>query len=334
MMNVSLLDIQKAQKRIQPFVKKTSLKKSEFFSKKIGRDIFLKWEIEQEIKSFKIRGALNKVFSLTDEEKQKGLIAASAGNHAQGVSLAARYSKVKARVVMMETASKVKVESTRKFGAEVILKGKTYDDSYTHARFIQGDSIFIHPFDDPLIIAGQGTLALEILQEEPDITSFVFAIGGGGLISGNSFAIKHLKPECKVYGAVWEGTPSFCKNYHKNQKPCTYRVLKGIDALSKSGLTDGLAVKKSNPKILEFCAPYIDDIVCVTEDEISKTIVDTLEYEKQVVEGSGVAALAAAIKNKDKWDLGKKPCVIISGGNIDPSILADLVKKYSGDSKK
>ncbi len=333
MISVSLLDIQKAQKRIQPFVKKTSLKKSDFFSEKMGKNVFLKWETEQEIKSFKIRGALNKVFSLEEEEKKRGLIAASAGNHAQGVSLAAHYSKVKACVVMMETASKVKIEAARHFGAKVILKGKTYDESYDYARSIQGDSIFIHPFADPLIIAGQGTLALEILEQEPDITSCVFAIGGGGLISGNSFVIKHLKPECKVYGVVWEGTPSFCKKYHES-KSCVCGISEVINKPSRSGLTDGIAVKQLNLEMLNFCRPYIDDIVCVTEEEISKSIVDTLDYEKKVVEGSGAASLAATLKNKDKWDLGEKPCVIISGGNIDSSILVDIVKAYSGDSEK
>ncbi len=334
MINISLSDIQTARKRIQPFIKKTSLRKSDFFSKKIGKDVFLKWETEQEIKSFKMRGALNKVFSLKAEEKQRGLIAASAGNHAQGVSLAAHYSKVNARVVMMETASKVKIEAAKHYGAEITLKGKTFDDSYAYARSIQKDSIFIHPFADSLIVAGQGTLALEILEEEPDITSCVFAIGGGGLISGNSFVIKHFKPECKVYGVVWEGTPGFCKSYHDVHKSCVCGNVGSVNKPFKSGLTDGIAVKQLKLEMLDFCKPYVDDIVCVTEEEISKTIFDTLEHEKQVVEGSGVASLAAILKNKDKWDLGKKPCAIISGGNIDKSVLVDTLKKYSGELRK
>jgi len=330
MISISLPDVQRAQKRIQNFIQRTSLKKSDFFSQHIGADVFLKWETEHKIKSFKIRGALNKVFALGAEERSKGIIAASAGNHAQGVALAAHYSKMQARVVMMNTASKVKIQAAKHFGAEVILKGETYEESYKYARSIQGDSIFVHPFADPLIIAGQGTVALEVLEQEPDITSIVCAIGGGGLISGNSFTIKKLKPMCKVYGVVWDGTPSFCTHYHQKTSEC--HCYEGPSRpISKSGLTDGIAVKQLDFDILKFCKPYVDDVVCVTEEEISKTMIDILEHEKQVVEGSGAASLAAVLKYKNHWDLGSKPCVIISGGNVDAVVLDDLIKRYSRD---
>lgn len=333
MINISFLDVQQAQQRVAAYVKKTSLTKSDFFSKKIGQEIFLKWETEQEIKSFKLRGALNKVFSLTDEQRKKGLIAASAGNHAQGVSLAAHYAKAHARVVMMKTASKIKIEGTKKFGAEVILKGSTYDECYAYAKSIQGDSIFIHPYADSFIIAGQATIALEILEQQKDIDSIVVPIGGGGLISGIAYTIKHLKPSCKVYGVVWQGTPDFCKQYHKNSQACVCEDVDNVQNVqSKSGLTDGIAVKHLQQEMLDFCKNNIDDIACITQQEISKTIVDVALQEGKVAEGSGVAALTAVIKKKQDWDLGKKCCVVVSGGNIDPSTLSQLIQQRREDS--
>ena len=329
MIKISFPDVQQAQKRIQPYIKKTSLRKSDFFSKKIGTDMFLKWETEQEIKSFKLRGALNKVFSLTEEERSKGLIAASAGNHGQGVSLAAKHSKTNVRVVMMETASQTKVQATKKLGAEVILKGKTYDESYAYAKSIQGDATFIHPYADSFVIAGQATVALEVLEEQKDMDAIIIPIGGGGLVAGMSFTIKHLNPKCKVYGAVWSGTPDFCKKYHNRSGACVCESADSEnDSYSKSGLTDGIAVKNMHQDMLDFCKTYIDDIVCVTQDEISKTIVDVVANEAQVAEGSGLAALTAAIKNKDKWDFGKKCCAIVSGGNIDSKALSGIIQSY------
>ena len=181
MFKVDFSDIQRAGETLTPHIIKTSLSRSESLSKEAGTDIFFKWENEQSIRSFKIRGALNKILSLSESDKKKGLITASAGNHAQGVALASQIAGVKARVVMMETASRVKVEAARSFGAEVILRGKTYDETYTLTEALKGDSLFIHPFADPLIIAGQGTVGLEILKALPEVTSIVTAVGGGGL---------------------------------------------------------------------------------------------------------------------------------------------------------
>lgn len=334
MINVTFSEIQQAQKRIRSYIEKTSFKKSDFFSEKVGRDVLLKWETEQKIKSFKIRGALNKVFTLFEKNKKQNLIAASAGNHAQGVALAAHYSQVKAKIVMMEQASQVKVDATRRWGADVILKGKTYDESYAYARSIEGDALFIHPYADSLIIAGQGTVALELLEKEPKLDSLVIGIGGGGLIAGASLAIKTLKPHCKVYGVVWDGTPNFCRSYHSIQDsaPCVCKKKSVSELKLQPGITDGIAVKRLTPEMLQFCKPFIDDICCVTEKEISQTVADVFFHEKQVVEGSGAAALAAVIKNKDKWNLGQKCGVIISGGNIDSVTLDKILKKYKGKS--
>ena len=188
MLKVSFSDIQRAREVLAPHITPSSLCRSSSLGEETGTEVFLKWESEHRIKSFKIRGALNKILSLNKTDREKGLITASAGNHAQGVALASQMAGVKARVVMMETASQVKIKATESFGAQVILKGKTYDESYALAESLQGDSLFIHPFADPLIIAGQGTMALEIFQSLPKITSLVAAIGGGGLISGVALA--------------------------------------------------------------------------------------------------------------------------------------------------
>lgn len=326
-MQLSFSDVQKARERIAPLVKKTNITKSVYFSRQLGLNLFFKWENEQNIKSFKIRGALNKILSLTEKEQAKGLIAASAGNHAQGVALAARHLNIKARVVMMETASKVKIKATKKLGAEVILKGKNYDESYKYAQSIQGDSIFIHPFADPQIIAGQGTIGMEILEALPQIQSVVVSVGGGGLLSGISLVLKKLKPSIKVYGVVWEGTPDFCKVFNKMKKTgclCQKDILPVKP--SKSGLTDGLAVKKSSPKMVALCLKTVDGIGCVSEKEISKYIVNMNKLEKKSLEGSGVAALAGLLKYSKTWKLGQNTCVVISGSNIDPLVLSQTLK--------
>ena len=332
-MQVSFSDIQQAESHLAALIKITGMTKSVYFSQKLGINLFFKWENEQEIKSFKIRGALNKILSLTDQEKAKGLIAASAGNHAQGVALAANYLQIKARVVMMENASKVKVKAAKKLGAEVILKGKNYDESYRYAQSIKGNSIFIHPFADSQIIAGQGTVGLEIFRELPDIHSVVVSVGGGGLLSGISLALKHLKPSVKVYGVVWEGTPDFCRKFNQIQEKELCLCKKNVFPMAgKSGLTDGIAVKQSIPQVVEMCSQFVDGTACVSEEEISKCIVDMKIREETLVEGSGVAALAGVLKYHKTWDLGKNCCVVVSGANIDESVLSQVIKIYGHES--
>ena len=331
-MKLSFSDIQQAENRIASLVKKTKVTHSAYFSQKLGIHLFFKWENEQTIKSFKIRGALNKILSLTNKEKAQGLIAASAGNHAQGVALAANYLKIKARVVMMETASKVKVEAAKRLGAEVILKGKNYDESYIYAQSIKRNSIFIHPFADSQIIAGQGTVGLEILKDLPEIHSVVIPVGGGGLLSGVSLALKTLKPSIKVYGAVWEGTPDFCRNFNKIKKDQLCLCEKNIILKAgKSGLTDGIAVKKSLPQMVDLCSQNVEGIACVSEEDISKCIGDIKTKEHTSVEGSGVAGLAAVLKHHKIWDLGQNCCVVISGANIDGAVLSQIIKSYGGN---
>ena len=331
-MKLSFSDIQQAESRIAPLVKKTKVTRSAYFSQKLGIHLFFKWENEQTIKSFKIRGALNKILSLTNKEKTQGLIAASAGNHAQGVALAANHLNIKARVVMMETASKVKVEAAKRFGAEVILKGKNYDESYSYAQSIKGNSIFIHPFADSQIIAGQGTVGVEILKDLPDIQSVVLPLGGGGLLAGVSLALKTLKPSVKIYGAAWEGTPDFCRNFNKIEKEKLCLCEKNIPLKAgKSGLTDGISVKKSLPQMVDLCSQNVEGIACVSEEDISKCIGDIKTKEHTSVEGSGAAGLAAVLKHHKIWDLGQNCCVVISGANIDEVVLSQIIKSYGGN---
>ena len=323
-LEVHFKDIELARERLKPYIKKTSLSQSQYFSDQLGLSVFLKWETEQKIKSFKIRGALNKILSLSKEEQARGLIAASAGNHAQGVALASKLLGIKARVVMMKKASKVKVQATRELGAEVILEGYNYDESYDHAQSIKGDSLFIHPFADPYTIAGQGTIGFEIFEELNQIDSLIIPIGGGGLLAGLSLCIKTLKPSVKVYGVVWEGTPDFCRKFNQAKEHCLCNKPAQLLA-SKSGLTDGVAVKKSYPEMLKLCSKYVDAVFCVSEKEISNAIVKMKKVKGQVVEGSGVVTLAGLLKYHKVWDLGKNCCAVVSGGNIDQDTLLGLL---------
>lgn len=329
-MNLELCfkDIQSAQKRLRPYIKKTALSKSDDFSRLLGLSVFFKWETEQEIKSFKIRGALNKVLSLSQEEQSRGLVAASAGNHAQGVALASKILGIKARVVMMKKASKVKSEATKNLGADVILEGKNYDESYEHAKSIKGDSVFIHPFADTYTMAGQGTIGLEVFKDLPQIDSLIVPVGGGGLLAGLSLCVKQLKPSVKVYGVVWEGAPDFCRNFNGVKKEAYCLCQKPTPFLpSKSGLTDGIAVKKSRPEMTALCSQYVDGVFCVSEKEISNAIIKISEKEGKRVEGSGAVALAGLLKYHKKLQLGQNCCIIVSGANIDQETFEKLSKQ-------
>lgn len=329
MLKVSFSDIKESEKRISPLIRQTSLTYSPHFSKLFKTNLFFKWENEQEIKSFKIRGALNKILSLSKEEKKRGLIAVSAGNHAQGVAWAARYAGIKARVVMMKRASKVKVEAAKKYGAEVILKGETYEESYSYAQAIKGASLFIHPFADPLIIAGQGTIGLEIAKALPEVSSVLVSIGGGGMISGLSIGLKHLKPKCRIYGVVWDGTPYHCHRFHNANESCLCGKSFKQDSISEAGLNDGIAVKKPHQGMFEMLSPLLEDIVCVSREEIGQSLTQLFHFENRIVEGSGAAPLAAIIKQKKKWKLGNHCCIVISGGNIDSLTFRNILKSFS-----
>lgn len=307
---VTIDDVLDAKEHIAKVIQATHVRHSREASKRAHCEVWLKMENEQKTGSFKIRGAYNNIRSLSPEQRKKGLIACSAGNHAQGVAYSASQLGAKATIVMPLSSPLVKVQATRDYGAEVILHGKVYDDCYQHAQEImkEKDYIFVHPFNDPMTMAGQGTIGLEILDElGNDIDSVIVPIGGGGLISGIATVIKARAPKCKVYGVQSELTPGMFDLFYKNPQK---------DPTRYSALADGIAVKKAEPKLYEeYISRLVDDIALVSDNEIAEAIVLLLERTKSVVEGSGAAALAAVLSGRLK--LGKKCVAIMSGGNID-----------------
>jgi threonine dehydratase len=281
--------------------------------------IYLKPENLQVTGSFKVRGAYYKISQLTDEEKAKGVIACSAGNHAQGVALAATKSGIKSLICIPDAAPISKVEATKGYGAEVCLVEGTYDDAYQKTLELQQENgaTFIHPFDDELVIAGQGTIGLEILEELPDVDAVIVPIGGGGLISGVAFALKTLKPEIKIYGVQAAGAPSMYNSVN-NHKMETLPCVKTI--------ADGIAVKTPGDNTFVLCENYVDEIVTVTDDEISTAILTMIENQKLVTEGAGAVSVAAALFNKLPLQ-GKKVVCLVSGGNIDVTILNRVIDR-------
>ena len=282
-------------------------------------DIWLKTENLQITGSFKVRGAYFRMSQLSDEEKAKGVIACSAGNHAQGVALAAARNGIKSIICLPDGAPISKVEATKSYGAEVCLVKGVYDDAYAEALRQRDEHgyTFIHPFDDEDVIAGQGTIGLELLEQIPDMDAVIVPIGGGGLISGIAFAIKKLNPSIKVYGVQAAGAPSMYNSIHDHQ----------IERLeSVSTIADGIAVKEPGENTYSIISEYVDDIVTVTDDEISAAILALMEQQKLVTEGAGAVPVAAAMFNKVPIK-GKKTVCLLSGGNIDVTILSRVIKR-------
>ena len=282
-------------------------------------DIYLKTENLQITGSFKVRGAYYKMTRLSQEEKARGVVACSAGNHAQGVALAAKENGIKAVICLPDGAPISKVEATKSSGAEVCLVKGVYDDAYKKALQLRDEQgyTFLHPFDDEDVIAGQGTIALEILEQLHDVEAVVVPIGGGGLISGIAYAIKTLAPNVKVYGVQAAGAPSMANSIADHQ----------IEELaSVSTIADGIAVKRPGTITYELVEKYVDEVVTVTDDEISAAILALMEQQKLVTEGAGAVAVAAAMFNKVPIK-GKKTVCVLSGGNIDVTILSRVIKR-------
>lgn len=316
-MEVTFKDIEAAVIRIQGTVKHTSMDRSLSASKLLGADIYYKFENEQITGSFKIRGALNKISTLTDEEKKRGVVASSAGNHAQGVAFSATKCGVKSTIVMPENASLMKINATKEYGAEVILKGNIYDEAFEYAKqlTLENGSVFIPPFQDEKVIAGQGTIGLEIFKTVPDLDSIVIPVGGGGLISGVAIALKKLNPKIKIFGVQSQLVPGMTRLFKGEKCEQNQRIMT---------IADGIAVKNPSPVMYEsFIKKYVDDMVTVTDDEIAEAVLFLIERAKAVAEGSGAAALAAAMKRS--LPLGKKSCILISGGNIDLNIISKII---------
>ena len=284
-----------------------------------GTELYLKTENLQITGSFKVRGAYYKMNCLSKEEKVRGVVACSAGNHAQGVALAAQKNGIKAVICLPDGAPISKVEATKSYGAEVCLVKGVYDDAYQKALQLRDEMgyTFLHPFNDEEVIAGQGTIALEIAEQLPDVDAVIVPIGGGGLISGIAYTIKTLNPHVKVYGVEAKGAPCM-KNAIEHGN---------IEALpSISTIADGIAVKQPGELTYELCSKYVDEIVTVTDDEISAAILALMEKHKLVTEGAGAVGVAAAMFNK--IDLkGKKAVCLLSGGNIDVTILSRVIKR-------
>lgn len=282
-------------------------------------DVYLKTENLQLTGSFKLRGAYNKIFRLSAEEKARGVVACSAGNHSQGVALAAQRAGIDALICIPDGAPISKVEATRGYGAAVELVPGVYDDAYERALQIAQETgrTMIHPFDDDDVIAGQGTIALEILNTLPEMDTCVVPVGGGGLISGMAFAIKSLKPSCRVIGVQAAGAASMRHAFDVHGRVALDRV---------STIADGIAVKMPGEKTFEYCSKYVDEIVTVTEDEIASAILSLMEQQKLVAEGAGAVSVAAAMAGK--IDLaGRKTVCLVSGGNIDVTILSRVITR-------
>ena len=282
-------------------------------------EIYLKPENLQYTGSFKLRGAYYKISQLTDEEKAQGVIACSAGNHAQGVALAATKNGFPSLICLPAGAPISKVEATKRYGAEVCLVPGVYDDAYQRALQLRDEKgyTFVHPFDDLMVIAGQGTIGLEMLDELGDVDAVIVPVGGGGLISGVACAIKQLKPTVKVYGVQAEGAPSMATSLAQQK-------IERLDSVST--IADGIAVKEPGINTFDFCRRYVDDIVTVSDDEIAAAILDLIEQQKVVAEGAGAVAVAAAMFNKVPIK-GKKVICLVSGGNIDVTILSRVITR-------
>ncbi len=284
-----------------------------------GREIFLKTENLQLTGSFKLRGAYYKISQLTEEQKQAGIIACSAGNHAQGVALAATRMGIRSTICMPDGAPISKVEATRHLGADVVLVKGTYDDAHDRAVELQKESgaTFIHPFDDDYVIAGQGTIGLEILDQLKDVDAVLCPIGGGGLISGVAYAIKSLNPRIKVYGVQAANAPGMYESF-RQKKPVTVP--------SVATFADGIAVKTPGETTFQIVSEYVDDIVTVSEDQIAAAILRLLERQKLITEGAGAVSVAAAMFSDLPLE-GKKSVCILSGGNIDVNILSRVITR-------
>lgn len=314
---ITLDSIYRASFALKDIIRRTNL----IYAPQINPEsqIYLKPENLQYTGSFKLRGACYKIACLTEEEKKKGVIACSAGNHAQGVALGATKNGIDSLICLPAGAPISKVEATKRYGAKVCLVPGVYDDAYQKALELKEEKgyTFIHPFDDEYVIAGQGTIGLELLNQLPDVEAVIVPVGGGGLISGVAYALKSLKPDVKVYGVQAQGAASMLRSIEKAHRECLPSV---------STVADGIAVKEPGEHTFEICSKYVDGIVTVTEDEICAAILALMEQQKLIAEGAGAVAVAAAMFNKVPV-AGKKTICVVSGGNIDVTILSRVINR-------
>lgn len=316
-MSVTLGMILEARERLKGVAQRTGMVQFKALSDEHSQ-VYLKTEDLQNTGSFKVRGAYIKIASLSAEERACGVIASSAGNHAQGVALAAKAFGVPATIVMPAGAPLSKVKATRELGANVVLHGTVYDDAYAEACRIQKETgaTFIHPFDDPMVIAGQGTIGLEIMDDLPDVGTIVVPIGGGGLASGVAAAVKMLHPDVRVIGVQASGAAGMKASLDAGHI---------VELPSAKTIADGIAVKRPGENTFELCRQYLDEVVTVDDDEIAQAILFLMERGKMVAEGAGAAPVAAIINRK--FDVSGKVAAVISGGNIDVTMLSRIIEK-------
>lgn len=318
-MKVTIDMIMEARERLEGIARKTDLTYSRTFSEASGMKVYIKTENRQKTGAFKVRGAFNKILSLTEEEKSRGVIASSAGNHAQGVALAAKTLGIEATICMPETAPIAKVSATKGYGARVVQSGRVYDDCYAKAVEIQRETgaTFVHPFNDPHVIAGQGTIALEILDEIPHMDAIIVPIGGGGVISGIAVAAKSIKPEIKIIGVQAEVIASTRASLDAGE----IVTLPGIKSLA-----DGISVRTPGDLTFEIIKEYVDEVVTVSENEIEDAVYILAQRSKLVVEGAGATTIAAIMTGKVNLP-GKNVTAVLTGGNIDVAVLAHIINK-------
>ncbi|RXJ68876.1 threonine ammonia-lyase [Halarcobacter ebronensis] len=316
---ITFSNIEEAKRNLENVAQKTPLTKAPLLSKTFNSEIYLKKENLQLTGSFKLRGAFNRIAKLDKKRRDNGVVTASAGNHAQGVAFSAQYFNCEATIFMPEATPLTKVSGVKSYGANVVLTGENFDEAYEASlKFCEEhNKEFIHPFADDEVIAGQGTIAVEILEKIPDLKQLIVPIGGGGLISGIAIAAKAINPDIKVIGVVASGARGMKESY-KAQMP--------IDSKAVRTIADGIAVRDVNPKLLDIILDYVDHIVEVSDNEIANAILFLLEKHKLVVEGAGAAATAAIMHEKIEIE-DSKICAIISGGNIDVTMLSQIIEK-------
>ena len=312
-------EVEQAAHRLAPVIHNVRVTKSQTFSEMSGCELYLKCENRQKTGSFKVRGAYNKLAKLKEEQGVSEVIASSAGNHAQGVAYASKCLGIHATIVMPKSTPIAKVQATAGYGAEVVLAGDCYDEAYAKAVSLQKESgaVFIHPFDDEDVIAGQGTIAYEILHDLPNVDVIVVPAGGGGLLSGIATYVKAINPRIKVVGVQAEGANAIVNSFQK-KKHCTTKAVNTI--------ADGIAVQNPGKTTVSLINQYVDEMVSVSDDELASAILLLLEREKQVVEPSGAAPLAALLNQKLDCK-GKRVVCVLSGGNIDVSFIHKVVEK-------
>ncbi len=316
---ITLNDIKDAKKRLENTISKTPLMKAPILSKEKSSQIYLKEDNLQITGSFKLRGAFNKVAMLDSAKREAGVVAASAGNHAQGLAFAAQYFGCVATIFMPEATPLTKVTGVKSYGANVVLTGENFDEAYASAiKFAKDNNKeFVHPFADDEVIAGQGTIALEILESIENIDQIIVPIGGGGLISGIAIAAKSINPNIKITGVVASGAKGMKESFEARMP---------IDSSSVRTIADGIAVRDVTPKLLDIILEYVDEIIEVSDNETANAILFLLEKHKLMVEGAGAVSVAAIMH--DKVDIaGKKVCAVVSGGNIDVTMLSLIIEK-------